>query len=432
MLHLSAYERDMLAGRHGSLEQVCLQNTVSYAEILGATELCEVTKATLFCGAHNYLEVCSSDDFDEVFSRLQLGVAGEPIPFDHISARCYAQSCVGPCDEREFAAFGQTAELFAKNKHYLERARAAGVTITGSCAPYLTGWLLARGEHFVTTESSVTLMGNSVWGAMGNSDGIEAAFWAAICGRTPKWGYHLEENRGATHVVEVRTDMTSPLEWDLLGRFIGESLPAGAVPVISGRFAGVTFEKLRPLCTALAISSDCRLCHVAGVTPEARTVEDALRGRAPLHTLVVDRSALEATYDSVCTRGFGAIDLVSLGCPHYDIDQIKRVAAHLRGKKVHPDVRLMIWTVYPIKAMADLNGYTAIIEEAGGHLYTGTCPATIGSTLLDSCEAFVFDSLKQAITVRDMTGRRVYLGDAPRCLDAAIAGRWEETERWTS
>jgi cis-L-3-hydroxyproline dehydratase len=429
MVYLSDEERDMLAGGRGRLQQVCLENTVRYAEILGAEELCEVTKATVFCGAHNYLGVCRSDDFDEVFSQLQLGT-DEAVPFDHTSELCYVQSCVGPCDQREFAAFGQTAEFFAKNKHYLERARAAGVTITGSCAPYLTGWLLTRGEHFVTTESSVTLMGNSLWGAMGNADGIEAAFWAAICGRTPKWGNHLEENRAGTHVVDVRADLTSPLEWDLLGRLIGVSLPSGTVPVVSGQFIGVTFEKLRPLCTALAISSSCRLCHVVGVTPEARSIEDALRGRAAVDTLEVDRPALEAIYDSVCASCTGTVDFVSLGCPHCDIDQIKRAAAYLRGKKIHPGVHFMIWTAYPIKAMADLNGYTAVIEGAGGHLYTGTCPVTVGSTFLDSYHGFVFDSVKQATAARDTTGCPVYLGNVDRCIDAAVAGRWEEGHRW--
>jgi cis-L-3-hydroxyproline dehydratase len=428
-MRLSDGERAVLAGESGRLRQVCLENTIRYAEILGAEELCEITKATVFCGAHNYLDVCRSGDFDTVFSQLQLGT-DQAVAFDRTYERCYVQSCVGPCDGQEFASFGQTAELFAKNNHYLERACAAGVTITGSCAPYLTGWLLTRGEHFVTTESSVTLMGNSLWGAMGNADGIEAAFWAAICGRTPKWGYHLEENRAGNYVVDVQAGLRSPLDWDLLGRLIGLSLPSGGVPVISGRFSGVTFEKLRPLCTALAISSSCRLCHVVGITPEARTTADALRGKTPIDTLTVDRPNLEATYHSVCAPDTGPVDFVSLGCPHYDIDQIKRVAAYLTGKRIHPNVHFMVWTVYPIKAMADLNGYTAIIERAGGRVYTGTCPITVGPSFLDSYSGFVFDSVKQAVGARDITGRAVYLGDMCRCIDAALTGGWEEQHRW--
>ncbi|HZK49214.1 MAG TPA: aconitase X [Thermoleophilia bacterium] len=429
MLRLTEYEEGVLAGKEGRLKQVSLQNIVRYAKILGAAELCEVTKATVFCGAHNYLDVCRSEDIDEVFSRMNLAVE-ESIPFDRTYGNSYIQSCVSPCDQDEHEPFGQSPEFFAKNALYLEQARKAGVIIIGSCAPYLTGWLPVRGEHFVTTESSVTLMGNSLWGAMGNSDGIEAAFWSAICGRTPKWGNHVEENRAGTHLVEVQAEIDGILEFDLLGRAIGMRLPSGAVPVISGRFGSVTFQKLRQLFTSLAVSSNCEMSHVVGHTPEARTVEDAFRGREPAGTLMIDERAMVESYQAACDPGAGEIDLVSLGCPHYDIDQIKRVAVYLEGRRVHPGVHFMVWTAYPIKAMADLNGYTRIIEEAGGHIYTGSCPCTIGPTFLDKYSGCVFDSVKQAVAVKSETARAVYLGDLQRCIDAAVAGRWEEEHRW--
>jgi predicted aconitase len=430
MVRLSDYEKGVLDGKEGRLRQVCMENIVRYAEILGADSLCEVTKATVFCGAHNYLEVSKSDDFNEIFSQMNLAVE-EIIKFDQTYENCYIQSCVSPCDQYEHQPFTQSREFFAKNAQFLEQARKAGVIITGTCAPYLTGWLPVRGEHFVTTESGVTVMGNSIWGAMGNSDGIEAAFWSAICGRTPKWGNHVEENRAGTHVVEIQTEVNSLLEWDLLGRAVGTPLPTRAVPVIAGRFAGVTFQKLRQLCTTLAISSNCEMCHVAGYTPEARTVEDALRGNKPADTLVIDERVLQEAYEAVCDPGAGDIDFVSLGCPHYDIVQIKGAADYLEDKRINPNVHFMIWTVYPIKAMADENGYTRIIKDAGGHIYTSSCPGSIGEVFLKNYKGFVFDSLKQAGSIKSATSEPVYLGDVYRCIDAAVAGRWEQSHRWT-
>lgn len=377
----------------------------------------------MFCGAHNYLNVSVSDDPNAVFSRMNLAV-DEIILFDRTYGNCYIQSCVSPCDQYDHQPFTQSGAFFEKNAEFLEQARRAGVIITGTCAPYLTGWLPIRGEHFVTTESSVTVMGNSIWGAMGNSDGIEAAFWSAICGRTPKWGNHVEGNRAATHVVEVEAEVNSLVEWDLLGRAIGDPLATRAVPVISGDFQGVTFQKLRQLCTTLAISSNCEMCHLAGYTPEARSVEDALRGNKPADTLVIDESALQEAYSAVCDPGEGEIDFVSLGCPHYDIDQIKRVADYLQDKRISPNVHFMLWTVYPLKAMADENGYTRIIEEAGGHIYTSSCPGSIGEVFLKNYNAFVFDSLKQAGSIKLETSKPVYFGDVYSCIEAAVAGRW--------
>ena len=431
MVSLSRYEQQLGEGREGRLKQICIENIIRYAEIVGATELCEVTKATVFCGAHNYLNVVDSDDPAKVFSLVNLGVE-ETVPFDTTYENCYIQSCVAPCDQWSPEPFGQDAELFDRNRQFIDMAKEAGVTVAGTCSPYLTGWIPVRGEHFVKTESGMTVLGNSLWGAMANADGIEAAFWSAICGRTPKYRNHIEENRGATHTVTVAASIQDLIEWDLLGSAIGQQLPTGSVPVVDGAFTGVTFEKLRQLFTTVAITSNCEICHVAGYTPEARSVEDALREKRPRGEISVDSSHLSEVYSNICSPGSGEVDFVSLGCPHFDINQIKRVAGYLSGEKISSHVHFMVWTVYPIKKMADENGYTRTIEDAGGHIYTSSCPGTIGSLFLNRYSGFVFDSLKQAGSVRSMVPGPVYYGDVYSCINAAIRGSWKEEDRWES
>lgn len=428
-MKLSDYEKGCLEGANGRLKQVAMENIVRYAGILGADELCEVTKATLFCGAHNYMDVSPSEDIHAVFAQLNLA-RDETIPFTETYTRCYAQSCVAPCDQYQYEPFGQKESFFQKNGQYLEQAKAAGVNIAGTCSPYLTGWIPIQGEHFVTTESGVTVLANSLWGAMGNSDGIEAAFWSAICGRTPRWGNHIRENRAGTHLIKVESSVESQLEWNLLGKAIGIQLPSGSIPVIFGNLMDVNFNKLRSLCTMLAISSNCEMCHIVGVTPEARTIEDAFQGRKTGAEIIVNDQILTEVFDSVCDKGDNPIDFVSLGCPHYDIDQIRRAAMAIKGKKVHENVHFMMWTVYPIKCMADENGYTKIIEEAGGHIYTSTCPSTMGEVFLSQYHGFVLDSLKMAGSLKSEASGNVYLGDMEGCIEAAVNGRWEERKKW--
>ncbi len=429
MVKLSDYENRIIDGEAGRLKQVAMQNIVRYAEILGAQSLCEVTKGTVFCGAHHYLGACKSEDFDVVFSRMNMA-SDEVLIFDTTYDNCYIQSCVSPCEQHAYQPFGQPKAFFEKNRQYLDRARKAGINIVGSCSPYLTGWLPIRGEHFVTTESGVTVIGNSIWGAMGNADGIEAAFWSAICGRTPRWGNHVREYRAGTHLVQVETAIEGMLAWDLLGKAIGGKLPSGAIPVVSGKFSEVTFNKLRQMLTALAISSNCEMCHIVGLTPEANSIDDALQGKQALGGCRIDDNCIREAYDAVCDSGAGNVDFVSLGCPHYDIDQIKKTADYLKGKTIHPDVKFTIWTVYPIKAMADENGYTQVVEDAGGSIHTGTCPASIGDRFLSQYDAFVFDSLKQAECIKSADAKKVYYGDAFRCIDAAVSGKWEGRCRW--
>lgn len=103
----------------------------------------------------------------------------------------------------------------------------------------------------------------------------------------------------------------------------------------------------------------------------------------------------------------------------------------MKGKKVREGVNFMVWTVYPIKAMTDLNGYTKIIEEAGGHIYTSTCPTTIGEVLLKDYPNQVYDSLKQSGSVRSLPlEQNIYYTDTYRAMEAAITGQWKEEYRW--
>jgi predicted aconitase len=220
------------------------------------------------------------------------------------------------------------------------------------------------------------------------------------------------------------------LEWDLLGKAIGDQLTTGSIPVVSGDLSGITFDNLRQMLTALAISSNCEMCHIVGCTPEARTVEDAFQGARPREASLIDGPAIRKAYDAVCTSGESPIDFVSLGCPHYSLYQIQQLAAMLDGRKIHPDVQFTVWTVYPVKAMADENGYTRMVEDAGGSINCGTCPASIGDHLLGRHETMLFDSLKQAEAVTSATNKTVYYADTRACVDAAVKGTFSDRYRY--
>ncbi len=65
------------------------------------------------------------------------------------------------------------------------------------------------------------------------------------------------------------------------------------------------------------------------------------------------------------------VDFVSLGCPHLSIQEIARIAALLKGRKVVKE--FWITTARPTRQMADRMGYTAIIEAAGAKFAADTC-----------------------------------------------------------
>jgi predicted aconitase len=69
-------------------------------------------------------------------------------------------------------------------------------------------------------ESTVTIFANSVVGARCNRDGFFAVY-AAIAGRYPKFGYHLDETRRGTHLVAVDVDLHCTSDYSRLGFYVG-------------------------------------------------------------------------------------------------------------------------------------------------------------------------------------------------------------------
>ncbi|MCL2162963.1 MAG: aconitase X catalytic domain-containing protein [Oscillospiraceae bacterium] len=431
MIRLTQYEQDMLDGKQGKFKQKAMEFIVRYASVIGAEELCEISRATLFVGAQHYL-YCYSDgtDYQKIFSEFYL-CSDEPLELGKISDSCEAQTCEGACDLFGFEKTHVTRAQFEKNALFLEETLKMGISIVDSCSPYYLGWIPLMGESFVSTESSNVLMSNSVFGARGNSDGVEAAVCAAITGRTPKWGLHIKENRSATCLMHVDFAVESLLEWDVLGFTLGRLLPKGEKPVLSGPLRRPDIHKLRQLFSSLAVTGAAEICHIAGLTPEAQTLDMALGNKPPKYEIVVSRDEYEKSYAMLCDEGEGPVDLVSIGCPHLSLGEIKHIAEYIAGKKINNSTELQIWAGYPTKKMATVNGFTKTIEESGAYLLTGSCPVLMQKESHKHVKAMVMNGAKQAWSIRHQTRVPVYFGDFFQCIDAAVSGRWTPPPRDT-
>lgn len=429
MVKLTEYEQKMFDGEMGPFKQRAIRKIVDYANALGAEELCKVTKATVYFGYHPYLDAVVSEDYDEIFSEMVL-CSKETYHLDQFSDECFSQTCVGPCDHFCYEPINISKEVFEKNRKFLDLTRDVGVSIAGSCTPYLSGWIPLRGEHFVSTESSNILFGNSVYGACANADGLEASAWAAICGRTPLWGNHILENRYATHVVDVQCQSETPLDWDIIGLTLGRLLTDGnARPVLTGNFHRPEINRLKKFFSALATTSGCEICHIVGCTAEAPTLEAALGGHEPQRRLVITQEEFDKSLASVCDQGSADVQMVVLGCPHYTLEEIRDVARMLKGKKVAQGVSLQVWTDMTMQHLAEVNGYAQTIQEAGAHLLNSACPMVCGRTAYDFVKTgFLTDGAKQAHYVHTDLNKKnckVFYGSTQKCVEAAIKGRWE-------
>lgn len=427
-MKLTPYEQDMLDGKFGRFKQIALENVLKYARVVGAEELVEITKSTLYFGAHSYLETCKADTYDEIFAKMYL-CTDEKVELGEFEKTCYCQTCVAPCDQYEYEVTHLPKELFDKNTEYLKRTLKAGCCIAGSCTPYLNGWVPLFGEHVVTSESSNITMSNSAFGARCNADGEEAITWISICGRAPKWGFYLPENRYADTIYHIECKSETRFDWDIIGYTVGRMLPSAGVPVLTGDFHRPTLTMLKQCFTAMATTSACEMCHIVGVTPEARSLEDA-RGNKPLRgEFTITQEDYEESRRQICSAGEGRINFVLMGCPHYSLEDIQQVAAYIDGKKVADGVEFHVWTDMSTLAMAKASGFVKTIEDAGGNVLSSSCAMVMDPAAFEHVTAMVTDSGKQGHYMHSFfgAGRHVpiYYGDICKCIDAAEAGYWK-------
>jgi len=428
MLKLTDYEQQMLDGAFGRYKQIAMEKVVSFANAMGAEELVKISKVHMSHGCVPF-GYGQSDDFDEVFRRAFISTE-EPIKFEGYLTEVFIQSDGGAVDQYDPKPMYLSEELFELNRKRELISAEKGVSIVGSCTPYLTGWLPMRNETFMTTESSNVLFSNSVFGAAGNANGMEACCWAAITGRGPKCGMHIPQNRLASMEIRIECQAKTPRDWDIIGYTVGNMVlnHSNTIPVLTGTFEGVDIIRLKRMCSAICTTSGLEMIHIEGVTPEAPTKEAALGYKMEYPVLHLTQADYDESLRKLCDSGSGPVQLVSVGCPHYTLEEIRDAAAYIKGRKVHPDCRLIFWTNCALREAARLSGYLDIIEAAGASIGTNGCPLVQGPACYEGVTGMAVDAAKQAHYNRsNLKNGRIYYGTMEQCVDAAVSGMWKET-----
>ena len=96
----------------------------------------------------------------------------------------------------------------------------------------------------------------------------------------------------------------------------------------------------------------------------------------------------------------------------------------IEGRKVHTNCELWVFTPRAIKTLADQNGYTRIIEAAGGIMMSDSCSA-MSRAVPKGTQVVALDSAKQAHYLPAILGVQAWFGTTQDCVNAACTGRWE-------
>ncbi len=310
-MELTSEERAILAGKHGEAARRALEYQIEVGRFWGARRLVPVSNVHMM----GDIEVMGDAGLEYLREEARL------------EARCRVPTttnarCVdfAHCDK-----LGQDPAEVAKERELIQCLHRMDVVTTDTCINYQTVYQPRLGEHVAWGDTGTVIYANSVFGARSNFEAGPAAFAAALTGRTPEYGFHLDEHRRGTFSVELKANLGDLADWGAVGKLVGEARQDYfAVPVFHGYRRTPTTDELKHLGAALASYGSMAMFHFVGVTPEAPTNLNNLEEQ-----FVIGDEEIESVYSSY-SLGDGDARLVVFSGPQQSLSS-RRTARSSRS-----------------------------------------------------------------------------------------------------
>ena len=412
-MQLTDEEKRMLNGEQGKLIQKMMGLLVAMGEAFDATRMVpvhsshitSVSSATLRRGGRQLVaEIADS------------GACVKVLTTTNPTSTDYAR----------WQELGISRELLDEQFMVDEDVRRIGITLSHNCATYMTGNIPHFGQHIAWGEAHAVVYVNSVLGARTNAEGAPSALAAALTGRIPYWGLHLDENRLGKIQVRVTAKMNEVADYGLLGHWTGGACQENT-PVFTGIPASVTpWSDLKMLSGGMALLTPPAIFHAVGITPEARTEEQAFGGKKPLDVVEFGEKEKKATIEYLSKAKTKDVNWVAVGCPFFSISEFRELAGLMDGKKINSNVSMWVCTSRPMKVFADRMGYTEVIEKTGAKVVCDTCPVVSTKESIENLgfHSVTTNSAVMADYVPTIHRIPARVGTLAQCVDAAVSGTW--------
>jgi predicted aconitase len=122
-----------------------------------------------------------------------------------------------------------------------------------------------------------------------------------------------------------------------------------------------------------------------------------------------------------------SVQWVVIGCPHISIQEMGLIVPLLAGKRVRSGVSVWLSTSPTVKILADLMGYTPVLEASGAKIVCETCPMLLSADEYAErmgFHSFTTNSAKLAHYISGQFGILPHYGTLEQCIEAAISGQW--------
>jgi predicted aconitase len=299
-----------------------------------------------------------------------------------------------------------------------------GARPTFTCTPYLLPGAPAFGQDVAWGESNAVAFVNTWIGARSERYADFLDLCAAVAGRVPRAGLHVPERRCASLLVRLADDVPAALRahesfFPVLGYAVGE-IAGDRVALVEGLSGRTTRDAVKALCAAAASSGAVGLVHLAGVTPEARTLAAAgLPAGAPVE--VLDLARLRAVRARLGAAAPSAVDLIALGSPHLSFEEACEVEARLAGRRVHPAMALWLTTSRMVYDLLATSGRLARLEAAGARVMRDAC-VVVQPVRQWGFRGMLTNSGKYAHYAASQAGVPARLASLADCVETAVRG----------
>lgn len=403
----------MLDGEMGYPYQLAMQINTALGEAFDAEKTVPIT------GAH--LGAISIRSAESAIIKFVHDLADQGAKF-----RVFTTTNILCGDFRQWDKLGLLPDDRVAQESQMAAIKKMGATLLNTCTPYNLGHVPRFGEHVAWMESSAIIYLNSVLGARTNREAQPSAIAAALTGCVPEYGFHLKENRRASVVVRVDCPLNETFDFSTLGYFAGMEAARKGIVVFTG-IDHASNDELKHLGAAMATSGCTAMYHIAGITPEAPTLEEALGGRSPEYEYVYGEKERKDTIDILNRDKSDHIDWIQIGCPHASIQEIEQVAKALDGKKVAENITFWLNSSQAVFNIAEEMGYLDVIRRAGAIPVADTCPINLTIPYIKKLgfTSVATNSAKQCYYIPGMCcGMNTHYGNIRTLVDAAVEGKW--------
>jgi hypothetical protein len=387
-MHLDPDDERILAGEQGETRQKMLELLIALGKVFGAERLVGIRSAQVSGASYKTIG--------------EYGLAW----LSSLDARAVVPAVLNPIGmpRERWEEMGVEPVFAERQQAVIAAYERLGVNLECTCTPYYLHET-SFGDHLAWSESSAVSYANSVIGARTNREGGPGALAAALVGKTPCYGLHLEKNRNPQVILEI---ISGDKEWSIAhygalgyhaGKIVGNKIPF---------FRGITPspDQLKALGAAMAATGAVALYHVNDVTPEAK------KNRFNLSSLEVI-SIEPAEIDSLFTEI--PVEAVAVGCPHCSPAELIDIARLLQGKIITKP-----FYVFAAQGVIDTNQKTVdAIEKSGARVFADTC--MVVSPVMEQYSAIMVNSGKALAYVPDMCGAVARIGTIEECVTEATS-----------